>query len=57
MIKNTKQYIKQIKIKPCNCVVFGNQLETDIIPVKKIGIKTVYIGNKKQGFFIYCPSS
>ena len=44
--------IKKIKIKPSRCVVFGDQLETDIMPAKKVGMKTVYIGNKKEALFI-----
>lgn len=44
--------ITKIKIKPYNCVIFGDQLETDIIPAKKAGMKTVYVGNKKQALLI-----
>lgn len=44
--------IKKTKIKPSNCVVFGDQLETDIVPAKKVGMKTVYVGNKKQALLI-----
>jgi len=47
-----KSIIEKIKIKSSDCVVFGDQLEIDIMPAKKVGMKTVYVGNKKEASFI-----
>lgn len=39
--------LKNYKIKPENCVVIGDQEETDIIPAKKLGIRTIFVSQKK----------
>ncbi len=43
-----QEIIKAYNIKPANCVVIGDQEETDIIPAKKLGIKTIFVNNKKR---------
>lgn len=39
---------------PENAVMVGNRIENDILPAKKLGIKTVWV---KQGFAKYQPES
>lgn len=36
------------EIKPKDCLVFGDQEETDIIPAKKLGLKTVLVNQTGQ---------
>ena len=38
--------LKDYKVKPENCVVIGDQEETDIIPAKKLGMRTIFVGRK-----------
>ena len=38
--------LKKLKLKPSEVVVIGDSLERDIIPAKKIGIKTFHIKQK-----------
>lgn len=42
------QILKQKNIKPENCITIGDQEKTDIIPAKKIGIKTILISRRYQ---------
>ena len=39
---------KTMNVEARDCFVVGDQKETDIIPAKKIGIKTIFIGNNKS---------
>lgn len=42
--KNTFSYIaKKMGVETKNCVVVGDQEDTDIIPAKKLGMKTVFV--------------
>ncbi len=44
---NAFEYILRIKkVKPENCISVGDQLNTDILPAKKLGMKTIYINKK-----------
>ncbi len=43
-----EKVIKNLKVKPKDCIVVGDQVETDIIPAKKIGIKTIFINQNKN---------
>lgn len=43
-----KGILKVLGIKPQYCIVFGDQEKTDIIPAKKLGIKTVLVGEKTK---------
>jgi len=45
-----EKVIKNLRVKPENCIVFGDQKETDIIPAKKLGMKTVFVNQYKN-----CP--
>jgi len=36
------------KINPENCVAIGDQEKTDIIPAKKLGMRTIFISKKKS---------
>jgi len=40
--------IKEMGVQPSNCISVGDQEHTDIIPAKKIGFKTVYVGEKAK---------
>ncbi|MDO8436061.1 MAG: HAD family hydrolase [bacterium] len=40
--------IKVLNIKPEYCIAIGDQEETDIIPAKKIGIKTILINRRNK---------
>jgi len=40
--------VKKLKVKPENCIVFGDQEKTDIIPASNIGIKTVFVNRYKK---------
>lgn len=48
-----KNIINKLKLKPSDCIVFGDQEETDIIPAKKKGLKTVFVGKKKSSYADY----
>ena len=37
---------KKIGVEPRECVVIGDQEETDIVPANKVGMKTVFIGDQ-----------
>lgn len=41
-----KSVIKKNKLKRGECIVVGDQEETDIIPAKKMGIRTIFINQK-----------
>lgn len=43
-----QEVCKVMKIEASNCVSVGDQEETDIVPAKEMGMKTVYIANKKS---------
>ena len=43
-----EKIIKNLKVKPKNCVVVGDQIETDMIPAKKIGMKTIFVNQNKH---------
>lgn len=43
-----EELIKKLDIKESECIVIGDQEDTDILPAKQIGIKTVYIGKNKS---------
>ena len=40
--------------KPQNAVMIGDRLDNDIIPVKELGMKTIWV---KQGYTKYQPQS
>lgn len=42
--------LERAKCEPCNAVMVGDRLDNDIIPAKKIGMKTIWV---KQGFAEY----
>jgi FMN phosphatase YigB (HAD superfamily) len=37
-----------LKISPDNCIVVGDQEQTDIIPAKKFGMRAIYVHPKKK---------
>jgi len=39
---------KTLKISPLDCIVIGDQEDTDVIPAKKLCMKTVFIHSKLQ---------
>jgi putative hydrolase of the HAD superfamily len=39
--------LSKIKKEPENCIMVGDELENDIFPAQKVGIKTIYVGNEK----------
>ena len=43
-----EKIIENLKIKPKNCIVVGDQIETDIISAKKIGAKTIFVNQNKN---------
>lgn len=43
--------IKIFKAEPEDCIVFGDQEETEIIPAKKLGIKTVFVNQREKSSF------
>lgn len=43
-----EKVIKILNIKPECCIVFGDQEKTDIIPAKKLGMKTVLVSREKK---------
>ena len=40
--------IKKLRVNAHNCIVVGDQIETDIIPAKKIGMFTIHITPSKN---------
>lgn len=40
--------IRSYKIRPADCIAVGDQEETDIIPAKKIGTKTIFVHRSKH---------
>lgn len=40
--------VKILRINPHCCIIFGDQEKTDIIPAKKIGMRTVLVNRKKK---------
>ncbi|MFA5154982.1 MAG: HAD family hydrolase [Patescibacteria group bacterium] len=40
--------IKSLKLKPRDCISVGDQESSDIIPAKKLGLKTVFINQLKK---------
>lgn len=40
--------IKKYKIRPADCVVVGDQEETDILPAKQLGARTVFVHPTKH---------
>lgn len=49
-----EEVIKRFKIKAKDCIAFGDQEETDIIPAKKLGMKTVFVHPKQQSTLTDC---
>jgi FMN phosphatase YigB (HAD superfamily) len=43
-----EEIVKVLKIEPQFCIVFGDQEETDIIPAKKVGMRTVLVNKKTK---------
>lgn len=43
-----KRIVKALDVEPQYCIVFGDQEETDIIPAKKLGMKTVLVNKKAK---------
>lgn len=39
---------RELKVRPSNCIVVGDQEETDIIPAKKLGMLSVFINRRKR---------
>jgi len=39
---------KVLHVKPENCIVVGDQEETDIIPAKRLGMKTILVSRSKK---------
>jgi len=39
-----EEIVKDLKTEADNCIVIGDQEDTDILPAKKVGLKTVYVG-------------
>jgi len=48
-----EEILKKINTKPCDCIVVGDQVNTDIVPAKKVGARTVYIGKRKNKYADY----
>lgn len=48
-----KEITKKLKLKPNDCVSIGDQENTDIIPAKEMGMKTIYISNDKSNIADY----
>lgn len=42
-----RNVIKQRSLNPKSCIAIGDQENTDIIPAKKLGMKTVRVSNRK----------
>lgn len=42
--------VKEFDFDASDCAVIGDQEETDIIPAKKIGLKTIFVGKKTSKF-------
>lgn len=40
-----QEILKKYQIKPENCISIGDQEETDILPTKKLSMKTVFVNN------------
>lgn len=43
-----EKIIENLKIKPENCIVVGDQEKIDIIPAKKLGMKTIFVNQDKN---------
>jgi HAD superfamily hydrolase (TIGR01549 family) len=43
-----EELIKKLDIKESECIVIGDQEDTDILPAKQLGIKTIYISKNKS---------
>ena len=39
---------KNLKVKPENCIVVGDQEKTDIIPAKKLKMKTIFVNQNRH---------
>lgn len=48
-----EEAVKVMDVKVSDCVVVGDQEETDIIPAKKMGMKTIFVGNDKNSVADY----
>lgn len=48
-----KEITKKMYIKANECIVVGDQEETDIIPAKEIGMKTIYINKNESNIADY----
>lgn len=38
--------VKLLKVKPRDCIAVGDQERTDIIPAKKLGMRTIFVHRK-----------
>lgn len=47
------EIIKTLGVDANECIVVGDQEDTDIIPAKKIGMKTIYVGENKSNIADY----
>ena len=45
-----KYIIDKYNLKPADCISIGDQEKTDIIPAKKLGMKTIFIGKTKNKY-------
>ena len=43
-----REIIKKIAINPKQCIAVGDQEDTDIIPAKQLGMRTVFIAREKR---------
>ena len=43
-----EEILKKFSIESSSCIVIGDQEDTDIVPAKKIGMKTVYVGDRRS---------
>ena len=47
-----KFFVKAMRkygLRPSDCLVVGDDYEKDILPAKRLGIKTIVFRNKKRG--------
>jgi len=42
--------LQEFNVKPADCVVIGDQEETDIKPAKKVGLKAIFIGKNQSRY-------
>ena len=49
-----EKIIKGLEVKPKDCIVFGDQEETEIIPAGKLGVKTFFVNQREKSSFADC---